>query len=192
MLIRIAACLCLFIGSQSGRVGLAAETAQETGAIEIGEKAINFELPIVGKDDFIDLQNEYQQGIVVVVVLRGYPGYQCPLCTSQVSALINRARTLKDKVHKVVLVYPGESDELKRHAKKFLGARRIPEPIVLVADPGMKMVQSWGVRWNAPRETAYPATFIVKSNGRVAWKKVSQSHAGRSSVEEIVRQLKKL
>ena len=158
----------------------------------MGVKAINFDLPVVGRDDYIELQDQYKQGPVVVVVLRGFPGYQCPLCSQQFSTLVNRAKTLSGKVHKVILVYPGEKDQLTQHAKRFIGSRRLPEPLTLVADPEMEMVTRWGLRWNTPRETAYPATFLIKPNGRVAWRKVSDSHAGRSSVDEILRELKKL
>jgi peroxiredoxin len=160
--------------------------------LEVGAKAINFDLPIVGRDDYIELQDQYKQGPVVVVVLRGFPGYQCPLCSQQFSTLVNRAKTLTGKVHKVILVYPGEKDQLTKYAKRFLGSRRLPEPLTLVADPGMEMVRQWGLRWDKPRETAYPATYLIKSNGRVAWRKVSDSHAGRSTVDEILRELKKL
>ena len=179
---------CLFSGWESVSYG----QTQTVKPLAVGAKAINFDLPVVGRDDYIELQDQYKQGPVLVIVLRGFPGYQCPLCSQQFSALVNRANTLTDKVHKVILVYPGEEERLMQQAKRFLGSRRLPEPLTLVADPGMKMVQQWGLRWNKPRETAYPATFLIKSNGRVAWSKVSDSHAGRSSVDEILRELKKL
>jgi peroxiredoxin len=158
----------------------------------VGEKAANFELPVVGADDYIELKQQYASQPVVVVVLRGYPGYQCPLCNRQVGALINRAKALAKAAGKVILVYPGEPTELERHAEQFLGSRTVPEPLVLVRDPDMKMVTQWGLRWNAPRETAYPATFVINKSGRVAWSKISKSHAGRSTVAEILRELRKI
>ena len=165
---------------------------QKIKRLDVGDKAINFDLPEVGKDDYVELKDLYAEGPVVVIVLRGYPGYQCPLCSKQVGAMINRVKALKAAAHKVVLIYPGESSELERQAKKFMGSRTLPEPMILVRDPDMEMVSEWGLRWNAPRETAYPATYIVKSNGRIAWRKVSNSHAGRSNAQEIIEQLKKL
>ena len=92
----------------------------------------------------------------------------------------------------MILVYPGEEKSLERRARQFMGSRRLPEPLVIVRDEGMEMVQQWGLRWNALRETAYPATYVVDRNGRVRWKKVSRSHAERSSVEDILKQLRKL
>ena len=169
-----------------------AEPLARDKPLPVGEKAINFDLPVVGEDDYVELKDLYKEGPVVMIVLRGYPGYQCMLCNQQVGQLINRAKALKSQVHKVVLVYPGAATGLERHAEQFMGSRRVPEPLLLVRDPDMKMVSQWGLRWDAPRETAYPATYIIKSSGRVAWKKVSDSHAGRSTVQEILKELKKL
>ncbi len=64
--------------------------------------------------------------------------------------------------------------------------------MVLARDDGMKVVDEWGLRWNEKRETGHPATFVLDSYGRIAWKKVSASHAGRSTVEEILKELRKL
>ena len=168
------------------------EDAVRSMPLPVGDKAINFELPTVGSDSYIDLEKEYAEGHVVVIVLRGYPGYQCALCRSQVSAMINRAKALAAVAHRVILVYPGEAEGLERRADQFVSSRSFPEPLVLVQDPGMEMVNAWGLRWNAPRETAYPATYIIKSNGRVAWQKISSSHSGRTTADEIIKQLKKL
>lgn len=46
-------------------------------------------------------------GPVVLVVLRGYPGYQCPICTRQVADLRRNADEFAKLGAKVVLVYPG-------------------------------------------------------------------------------------
>ena len=159
---------------------------------KVGERAINFELPVVGEKRFLTLTDEYKEGPVVVIVLRGYPGYQCPLCNRQVSSLVNRARVLGNEAHRVILVYPGESSGLDRRAEQFMGSRNLPDPLVVVRDDGMSMVEDWGLRWDAINETAYPATFVVDQNGRIAWKKVSDSHAGRSTTEEILKELRKL
>ena len=170
----------------------AADSNTKTKRLEVGDKVINFDLPIVGSDDYLQLEDELKQGHVVVIVLRGYPGYQCPICSRQVGSLINRAKAIADLAHRVILVYPGQPDELQRHADEFVGSRSIPEPIVIVRDPGMEMVTEWGLRWDAPRETAYPATYVINKNRRVAWSKVSTSHAGRTTPDEIIKQLRRL
>ena len=184
----MAACFCMI----SSAILVRAVEPRQTTQPEVGERAIDFELPVVGEKQFLRLSAEYQKGPVVVIILRGYPGYQCPICNRQVSSLANRARTLAKAAHRVILVYPGDATLLERHAEEFRGSRKLPAPLVIVRDDGMKMTQNWGLRWDAINETAYPATFIVDQNGRIAWKKVSVSHSGRSSTEEILKELRKL
>ncbi|TWT82487.1 AhpC/TSA family protein [Planctomycetes bacterium CA13] len=169
-----------------------ADEPAKTGPLAVGDKAINFELPIIGENSYVNLEDEIRKGPVVVVVLRGYPGYQCPLCNQQVSSLINRAKKLAESCQRVILVYPGKANMLEQHAEEFMGSRSIPDPMVMVRDDAMKMVTEWGIRWNSPRETAYPATYVINQNGRVAWSKISDSHAGRSRPEEILQAIRKL
>lgn len=159
---------------------------------DIGQRAPAFELPLAGQKQFLNLRDEYRDGPVVVIVLRGYPGYQCPLCKNQFNAVVNRSKALASETNRVVLVYPGNTDQLAKHAKRFLGSRKLPHPITVVYDDNMQMVKNWGLLWKARNQTAYPATFVVDQNGRIAWKKVSTSQAGRSTVEEILRELRKL
>jgi peroxiredoxin len=160
--------------------------------IAIGEVAPDFNLPVVGEDDFLTLKDANASGPIVVVILRGYPGYQCPLCSQQVGALANRATALAKLTKRVVLIYPGEGSKLDKHAEQFMSSRTLPEPLTLVRDPDMKAVTDFGVRWKRPRETAYPAVFVIDKNGRVRWSKISDSHAGRATAEEIINELRKL
>ena len=88
-------------------------------SVEIGQRAPDFELPVVGENRFLNLRDEYRQGPVVVIVLRGYPGYQCPLCKSQFNAVVNRAKALEAETGRVVLVYPGKTEQLSLAAGKI-------------------------------------------------------------------------
>lgn len=164
----------------------------------VGEKAPDFELPIQGEDAYLTLSELVADGPVVVIVLRGYPGYQCPICNRQVGGLINRAKTLGaalgDRPNSVVMVYPGQETgiDLDRRAQQFVGSKKIPQPLVLVRDPGLEMVKDWGLHWDARNETAYPSTFVIGAGRRVKWSKISKSHGGRAQVEEILGAIKNL
>lgn len=183
--------LTLIAGVTLQTSSFAAEPAMASPAV--GAAAIDFDLPIVGAtDETIRLSDEYAKGPVVVVVLRGYPGYQCPLCSRQVGAMVNRAKTIAANASRVIFIYPGAASSLDEHAEEFMGQRTLPSPLVLVRDPDMKMVDAWGLRWNAPRETAYPATYVIDGDGKIVWKLVSDSHAGRSTAEDVIQALKKI
>jgi peroxiredoxin Q/BCP len=129
-------------------------------------------------------------GPLVLIVLRGYPGYQCPFCQRQVHDFILHAGEFAERNAKVLLVYPGPPEKLNEHAKEFLATEsQMPKNIVLVADPDYEATNLYGLRWDAPRETAYPSTFILDSQGKILFEKVSHSHGDRLSAEEALEHL---
>lgn len=126
---------------------------------------------------------------VVLVVLRGWPGYQCPLCTQQVHDLAVGASDLRKRHIKMVFVYPGPADALKEHAAEFLKNKDWPEDWVFLVDPDFAMVNSYGLRWDAKNETSYPSTFIIERGGKVQFAKISKEHGGRVTRAELLRAL---
>ncbi len=130
-----------------------------------------------------------QKGAVVLVVLRGYPGYQCPLCSRQVGELLKRAKDFKDADARVVLVYPGPSERLLDRAKEFMGTRTIPDHFSLVLDPDYKFTNDYHLRWDAPGETAYPSAFVIGQDGRVQFALVSKTHGGRAKATDLLKVL---
>src|ERR1044072_3818954 len=71
-----------------------------------GEPAPNFTLRTLD-DRSIELKTLTDKGPVVLVVLRGWPGYQCPMCTTQVHAFVAQADDFKARGVQVLMVYPG-------------------------------------------------------------------------------------
>ena len=156
-----------------------------------GEKAPDFTLSSL-EGERVQLSTVAQQGSVVLVVLRGFPGYQCPLCNRQARDFINNAAKFADAKAQVVLVYPGPRDVLAGKAEEFLSDKQLPAHFTFVLDPEYEMTNRYSLRWDAPKETAYPSTFVLDSNGMIVWSKVSDSHGGRSSAAEVLEALAKL
>jgi peroxiredoxin Q/BCP len=154
----------------------------------VGEEARDFEL--AGLDgNKVKLSSVIEGGPVVLVVLRGYPGYQCPLCTAQVAQFVNRADRLQAAGAKVVLVYPGPADKLKRHAEEFVGDRGLPKPFRLLIDPDYSFTKAYALRWDAPHETAFPATFVIDKDRKIIFAKISKTHGDRAAVEDVLKAL---
>jgi thioredoxin-dependent peroxiredoxin len=130
-----------------------------------------------------------KEGAMVLVMLRGFPGYQCPLCTRQVNEFAGRAKEFADKGARVVFVYPGPAKELQARAKEFLANKDWPAEFVLLLDPDYAFTEAYGLRWDAKNETAYPSTFVIGRDGKVAWSKISKSHGGRTTGSEVLAQL---
>jgi peroxiredoxin Q/BCP len=139
----------------------------------------------------VSLKAQLTNQPVVLVVLRGWPGYQCPLCTRQVGNFLAKAGEFSGKAT-VLMVYPGPPEKLKEHAEEFLKNRSWPRDFVFVTDPDYTLTKAYGLRWDAPGETAYPSTFIVDQAGKVRFAKVSKEHGGRSNTAEVLKALAEL
>ena len=154
----------------------------------VGDQARDFTLVSLEGAD-VTLSKLTQGGPVVLVVLRGYPGYQCPICSLQVAGLQRSKSKLAKASAQVVLVYPGEAAELDQRAKEFLRGKELPKGFQMVLDPDYAFTLAYGLRWDAPRETAYPSTFVIDSENVVRFAKVSKSHGGRAKPAEIIAAL---
>jgi hypothetical protein len=53
------------------------------------------------------------------------------------------------------------------------------------------MINKYGLRWDAPNETAYPSTFVISKKGEIVFSKISTTHGGRATNEEIFEALAK-
>lgn len=158
---------------------------------KVGEKAPDFTLKTLD-DQAVRLSELTAKETVVLVVLRGWPGYQCPACDRQVQDYIAAASTFSDARSRVVFVYPGPADGLKAHAKEFLELKdeQWPKDFLYVLDPDYTMINAYHLRWNAPRETAYPSTFVIDQEGTVRFAKISRSHGDRTKAADVRERLK--
>lgn len=163
-----------------------------TAAPQVGETAKDFSLPNL-EGESRTLKGALGSGPVVLVVLRGFPGYQCPLCNRQVGQLLSKQADFAKAGARIVLIYPGPSSvDLKAKAIEFKKDRTLPAGYEMLLDQDYTMVNAYGLRWDAPKETAYPSTFVLDSKGKIAFAKVSNSHGGRAGADEILEALAKL
>ncbi len=168
-------------------VGLGMAAAQTPA---VGAKAPDFTLQTPTGASLI-LAKERAKGTTVLVLLRGFPGYQCPYCVKQVHDFVEHSSGFAARNAHVVLVYPGPPAHLDQHAREFLAKQaNLPSNIKLVIDPDYKMTNLYGLRWDAPEETAFPSTFILNGDGTILFEKISHSHGDRTSAEDILAQLK--
>jgi peroxiredoxin len=163
-----------------------------SGAVpKVGDKAGDHTLDDVdGKP--VRFSEQLKDGPLVVVVLRGWPGYQCPFCTKQVADLLAHANGFESAGARVMLVYPGPGEGLRAHAAEFRKGREFPAPFRLLVDPDYHFAASHGLRWDAPHETVYPATFVIDRGGTVRFARVSHEHGGRVAAKEILDALSSL
>jgi peroxiredoxin len=126
---------------------------------------------------------------VVLVVLRGWPGYQCPLCTRQVHDFVPHAAEFASTGGRVLMVYPGPAQSLQAHAQEFLQDKNWPKDFLFVMDPDYTFTTAYGLRWDAKGETAYPSTFIIDKSQKVRFAHVSKQHGDRVSAAAALKAL---
>lgn len=172
----------------AGWLVLSGTALAQTMAPKVGMKAPEFALKdATGKP--ASLSQERAAGAVVLIVGRGWPGYQCPFCTRQFAEFRSHARELQAAGARVLWIYPGPEDELAKHADDFTGMEPLPSNFRVLIDPGYVFTNAYGLRWDAPKETAYPATFVIGRDGTIHFARVSLEHGGRTPVAEVLKAL---
>lgn len=154
----------------------------------VGEKATDFTLRSLDGAT-VRLSEEVSRGPLVLVVLRGWPGYQCPFCTRQFGDYLANAGRFETSGARVLFVYPGPGQGLAEHAQAFTATRPVPAVFRILLDPDYTFTQTYGLRWDAPNETAYPSTFVLDTNGIVIFAHTSRAHGDRVTSDAVLKAL---
>jgi peroxiredoxin len=157
----------------------------------VGEKAPELKLKNLEGDE-VNLAKLTEGRSVVLLVLRGWPGYQCPICSRQVGEFLQKDKEFAAAGAEVVMIYPGPVDLLEKHAKEFQGQRLFPEHFHYVTDPDYVFTNKWGLRWETERETAYPSTFIIGRDRTIKFSMTSTTHGDRASTATVLKELTEL
>lgn len=165
--------------------------ASVTAVPKVGDKAPDFTLAqIDGKK--LTLSAELKSGPVVLIVGRGWVGYQCPFCNRQFGDFLKAASDIQAAGARIVWVYPGPAEDVQKRAEEFAVGQPFPAAFRFVLDPNYALTASYGLRWDAPQETAYPSTFVIDRSGIVRYAMVSTSHGGRSRAADVIAELRKI
>lgn len=157
---------------------------------EVGALAPNFNLQTLSGDQ-VELKKLTAERPVALIVLRGWPGYQCPLCSRQVHDLVAHAAEFENLGVQVVMIYPGPADDLKTHAKEFLEDKKWPAAFLYLVDPDYVFTKTYDLRWDALKETAYPSTFVIGRDNRIRFAHVSKTHGDRVDAAGLLDALRK-
>lgn len=168
--------------------GVSASAVEDAAMPAVGATAKDFSLSALGGEK-VQLTSLLKQGPVVLVVLRGYPGYQCPACDLQVRDFLKNAEKFQAAKANVVLVYPGQADQLKQRADEFVRGKTLPDNFHFALDPDFSFTVAYNLRWAAKNETAYPSTFVVEPSGQIRYAKISKTHGGRAAAADVLQAL---
>ena len=155
---------------------------------KVGQKAPDFTLTSLDGAN-VRMSAEVARGPVVLVVLRGFPTYQCPFCTRQFADYLGHGADFDASGAHVLFVYPGSPEGLVEHAKALVADRPIPPSYRILLDPDYGFTVAYNLRWEGPQETSYPSTFVIGRDGIITFAHVSHEHADRVPAKDVLKAL---
>jgi peroxiredoxin len=90
------------------------------------------------------------------------------------------------------MVYPGPGENLQQHVDEFVANRELLPNFHVLVDPDFTFTRSLALRWDAPKETSYPSTFVIDQNWTVRYALVSKTHGGRATADDVLKVLSTL
>src|SRR5689334_11866906 len=111
----------------------------------VGQKAPDFALSTL-EGKLVRLSEVNSHGPVVLIVLRGYPGYQCPFCNRQARDIMKQSQAFAQRGTRILMVYPGPGKDLGIHAKEFLVDKDPAAGVETLLDPDYKFTDAYGLR----------------------------------------------
>jgi peroxiredoxin len=154
----------------------------------VGQKAPDFTLTSLDGAT-VRLADEVAAGPVALIVLRGFPTYQCPFCTRQFADYLAHGDDFQASGAHVLFVYPGDPEGLNDHAAALVAGRPMPANYKVLMDPDYTFTLAYHLRWDAPKETAYPSTFVIDRKGLIVFAKTSHVHADRVPTADVLKVL---
>jgi peroxiredoxin len=167
---------------------LASQGTSDARPPAVGEKARDFSLATIDGTT-VALSAELARGPVVLIVGRGWVGYQCPFCTRQFGDFLRHAGALESAGARVIWIYPGPADQIQQRAREAMSGQPIPSNFRVLLDSGYGFAAAYGLRWDAPNETAYPSTFVIDRTGVIRFALVSRTHDGRATAAQALEVL---
>lgn len=148
---------------------------------EVGEKAPDFKLY---DQDFnqVSLSDLLSKGKPVILVF--FPAAFSPVCTNEMCAFRDRMALL-EKANATVV---GISVDSPWALKEFKEKHRLPFP--LLSDYNREVIEKYGVVQQeilGLKRLAKRSVFIIKPDGRIAWKWVSDDPRVEPDYEEVIK-----
>ena len=185
--VRLAAGVALTVMAWAGSsvTPARARQAQPASPPAVGAPAPDFTLTALDGTT-LRLATSLAQGPVVLIVGRGWVGYQCPFCNRQFGDFLRHAPEIEKAGARVLWVYPGAAEQVQERANVFAANRAFPSNFTVLLDPGYAFTLRYGLRWDAPNETAYPSTFVIDRGGVVRFARVSRTHGDRTPATDVL------
>jgi peroxiredoxin len=134
----------------------------------------------------IDLREFRGKKNLVVVVMRGFPGYLCPYCTAQTARLIENYDKFEQRQAEILVVFPGEKTKIPDFVQAAQStAQNKPLPFPILLDEDRKVIEQLGIKGSL----AKPSTYILDKKGEIRFAYVGATPTDRPSVKAMLAEL---
>lgn len=138
--------------------------------------------------DVVELAALAEGRPLVLVVLRGFPGYICPYCTAQTSALLNKLPEFEHLGARVAFVFPGEADTVPVFLDAIRDYRQQADlPVPVLFDPELSAVRAMSISG----DKAQPTTIVMNAQGVVTFAYAGTGPDDRPPVRAILEEVSK-
>lgn len=191
-----------FFGLNQNLIGQEYPSVKEAKGLAIGEVAPKFDAKDKDGSTYI-LKDELEKGPVVLIF---YRGQWCPVCNRHLSNIQDSLKLIYQKGATVIAVSP-EKPELLKETQEKTGTT-----ITLLHDDGYKIADAFDVTFypskkqrvvyntflgadlkdahsDESQRLPVPATFIINTDGLIAWRQFDIDYHNRSTVAEILNHL---
>ena len=159
---------------------------------ETGGRLPERDVQLIGASGETVSLSDYRGKPLVLIFMRGFPGFICPYCTTQTAQLAARYGELTAAGAEVAIVYPTKEDDREK-VREFVaacneileeeGEAGLPFPVLL--DPGTKVVR----RYNIEGDLSKPSTYVLDAQGVVHYAYVGRTSDDRPSVDRILKEV---
>lgn len=181
------------------------KTAEEAKGLSVGTTAPMF-TAITEDSVTFSLEEALKVGPVVMIF---YRGFWCPVCNKHLGSIQDSLKLIEEKGAKVIAVSPEKPEYLDVMAEKT-GAE-----FTLLYDEGYKIANAYDVAFKPSAATLFtyntflgaklkethsddsqrlpiPATYIIGTDGKIAWRQFDPDYKKRSTVAEILKALENI
>lgn len=126
---------------------------------------------------------------ILLVVLRGFAGSVCLVCSSQTIALSNSVDEFSKRNTEIILVYPGEAESIPHFVSSVQNLESefsLPFPIVLDAD--LSLVTKFKINGSL----AKPSTLLIDKDGIIRYAYVGKHPGDRPTIPSLLDIIDKL
>lgn len=178
---------------------------EEAKGITVSLEAPNFSA-LDADSNLFSLNEALKNGPVVMIF---YRGFWCPVCNKHLGSIQDSLKLIEEKGAKVIAISPEKPEYLDVMAEKT-GAE-----FTLLYDEGYKIANAYDVTFKPSATTLFtynaflgaklkethsddsqrlpiPATYIISTDGKIAWRQFDPDYKKRSTVAAILQALENI